>query len=445
LNGLRSRVRVQVDGQLKTGRDVAFAALLGADEFGFATAPLVASGCVMMRKCHLNTCPVGIATQDPELRARFAGTPEHVVRYFFFVAEELRAIMAQLGFRALSEMVGRADCIRPRETAHPKAKHLDFSRVLHVEKAKEEQEGRKTESPDEEERPDPSSLGALASWRPGDPPFPASSLDESLLDAARLSLKFGEPTAMQVHVSNADRAFGARLAGEIARRYGADGLRDETITIEVKGTAGQSFGAFAVSGMLLVLEGDANDYVGKGLSGGVVALRPPARAAFRASDTVIAGNTCLYGATSGRLYMAGRAGERFAVRNSGAVALVEGVGDHGCEYMTGGTVVVLGWTGRNFAAGMSGGVAYALDDDARFASRCNRGTVEIEPLTPEDEDFVRSLVEEHVLHTRSEKGRHVLASWGRHRFVKVLPTEYKRVLGVRASAENAPSKAVGDG
>ncbi|HEY8087079.1 MAG TPA: glutamate synthase-related protein, partial [Polyangiaceae bacterium] len=329
LNGLRGRVRVQVDGQLKTGRDVAFAALLGADEFGFATAPLVASGCVMMRKCHLNTCPVGVATQDPVLRARFAGTPEHVINYFFFVAEELRAIMARLGFRTIDAMVGRTDQIAVRRLDHPKANTLDFADLL-----------RPAEHKDEGGAPPPS-------------PF-QSATDEALLEGARLSVKYGAPSTLQIAVTNADRAFGARLAGELARKHGAEGLADGTVVVEATGTAGQSFGAFATRGMLLVLEGDANDYVGKGLSGGVLAVRPPVRARYKAHENVIVGNTCLYGATSGKAFLAGRAGERFAVRNSGAVAVVEGVGDHGCEYMTGGTVVVLGPTGRNFAAGMSG-------------------------------------------------------------------------------------------
>jgi glutamate synthase (NADPH/NADH) large chain len=409
LNGLRERVRLQVDGQLKTGRDVAIAALLGADEFGFATAPLVASGCVMMRKCHLNTCPVGIATQDPELRTRFAGTPEHVINYLFFVAEELRALMARMGFRSVDEMVGRADRLTVRTLNHPKAGTLDFTRVLKLAVG--------------EERGDPA---ARPAW--------VSSTEEAVLDAARISLKYKEPTTMQVSLSNADRAFGARLAGEIARKHGSQGLPDGTIVVEASGTAGQSFGAFATRGMLLVLEGDANDYVGKGLSGGVLAVRPPARARFKSHENVIVGNTCLYGATSGKLYVAGCAGERFAVRNSGAEAVVEGVGDHGCEYMTGGIVIVLGATGRNFAAGMSGGVAYVLDEDGSFASRVSKATVALEPLGTEDDEKVRTLIEEHVAHTRSARGRAVLAAWGKRRFVRVMPHEWRRVLEVRRTA-----------
>jgi glutamate synthase (NADPH/NADH) large chain len=426
LNGLRSRVRLQVDGQLKTGRDVAFAALLGADEFGFATAPLVASGCVMMRKCHLNTCPVGIATQDPVLRERFQGTPEHVINYLFFVAEELRALMARLGFRTIDEMVGRVDRIAPRTLDHPKARTLDFRDVLLL-AAKPPR--RQEEGKDEQESwgSGPSSLGVLAPWRP-------SSTDEALLEGARLSVKYGAPTTMQIALTNADRAFGARLAGDVARKYGGEGLPEATIVVESTGTAGQSYGAFATRGMLLVLEGDANDYVGKGLSGGVLAVRPPARAPYKAHENVIVGNTCLYGATSGKAFFAGRAGERFAVRNSGAVAVVEGVGDHGCEYMTGGTVVVLGGTGRNFAAGMSGGVAYVLDDDGAFASRVSRATVDVDALTAEDDDTVRALVEEHVAHTRSARGKAVLASWGKRKLVRVMPREWRRVLELRRTA-----------
>jgi glutamate synthase (NADPH/NADH) large chain len=413
LNRLRDRVRLQVDGQLKTGRDVAFAALLGADEFGFATAPLVASGCIMMRKCHLNTCPVGVATQDPVLRARFSGTPEHVINFLFFVAEELRAIMARLGFRTVDEMVGRVDRVRMRALGHPKARLLDFGAVLGA------------AAPD-------AAMGADAAiLPPANSCAERSSTDEALLEGARLSVKYGAPTTMQITLTNADRAFGAKLAGEIARRYGADGLQDGTIVIEATGTAGQSFGAFATRGMLLTLEGDANDYVGKGLSGGVLAIRPPARSRFKAHENVIVGNTCLYGATSGKAFFAGRAGERFAVRNSGVAAVVEGVGDHGCEYMTGGTVLVLGPTGRNFAAGMSGGIAYVLDDDRALAKRVSKAMVDLEPLSAEDETIVRAMIEEHVAHTRSARGKSILASWGKRRFVKIMPHEWRRVLTLR--------------
>jgi glutamate synthase (NADPH/NADH) large chain len=417
MNGLRGRVRIQVDGQLKTGRDVAFAALLGADEFGFATAPLVASGCIMMRKCHLNTCPVGVATQDPELRKRFQGTPEHVINYLFFVAEELRAIMARLGFRSVSEMAGRTDAIAVRKLAHPKAKHLDFTDVLlratGADPAIASIDNANTDTPEQSLLPRP--------------------MDEVLMEGARVSLKFGGETRVQVQLTNADRAFGARLAGELARKYGADGLPENTVVVEATGTAGQSFGAFATRGMLLVLDGDANDYVGKGLSGGVLAVRPPVQSTFKAHENVIVGNTCLYGATSGKAFFAGRAGERFAVRNSGALAVVEGVGDHGCEYMTGGTVVVLGPTGRNFAAGMSGGLAYVLDDERSLAARVSKAMVDIETLSPEDEELVRGLVEEHRNHTQSARATYVLSTWAKRRFVKVMPHEWRRVLQARAA------------
>jgi glutamate synthase (NADPH/NADH) large chain len=428
LNGLRDRVRIQVDGQLKTGRDVAFAALLGGDEFGFATAPLVASGCIMMRKCHLNTCPVGIATQDPVLRERFQGTPEHVINFLFYVAEELRGIMARLGFRTVTEMVGRTDCVVPRDIDHPKAKRLDFSKLLF----------RAVPGGDAQ------AAASTADAKPVELPrweAPISAADEALLEGARLSLKYGEPSTVQVALTNADRAFGARLAGEIARKYGADGLRDEAVVIEATGTAGQSFGAFATRGMLLVLEGDANDYVGKGLSGGVLAVRPPARARFKAHEQVIVGNTCLYGATSGKAFFAGRAGERFAVRNSGAVAVVEGVGDHGCEYMTGGTVVVLGPTGRNFAAGMSGGIAYVMDDERTLGGRASRAMVDLEMLVPEDEDLVKALIEEHTAHTKSARGKHVLSSWSKRHFVKVMPHEWRRVLQARSAQAGTKAAA----
>jgi glutamate synthase (NADPH/NADH) large chain len=409
LNGLRARVVLQADGQMKTGRDVAIAALLGADEMGFATAPLVASGCIMMRKCHLNTCPVGIATQDPVLRARFKGTPEHVINYFFFVAEELRQIMARLGFRTLGEMIGRADCLTVRkDIAHPKARLLDFSRVLEVAQA----EG-----------------GGVAPEPRGE-----SELDRSVVELSRKAIERGERVWIATGIGNVDRAFGARLAGEIARAKGARGLDEDTIRIDATGTAGQSFGAFATRGMTLHLEGDANDYVGKGLSGGVLAIRPPREATFRACDNVIVGNTVLYGATSGRCFFAGRAGERFAVRNSGALAVVEGVGDHGCEYMTGGLVLVLGTTGRNFAAGMSGGFAFVLDEDGAFAKRVNMGMVTLEPLSEQgDVEEVRALLQEHVLRTGSVKGKELLErfGWTCGKMVKVVPLEYARVRSER--------------
>lgn len=417
MNGLRDRAKIRVDGQLKTGRDVVFGLLLGADEFGFATAPLVASGCLMMRKCHLNTCPVGIATQDPVLRERFTGTPEHVINYFFFVAEEAREILAELGFKSFREAAGHVELIRVRsQIEHEKARLLDFSNVLARPKLRSTHVS-----------------AARAEHRVGD-------AEAELLEAARLSLKYGESSSAKLSIANADRAFGATLAGEIASRHGAAGLKDGAVSVELTGSAGQSFGAFATRGMLLVLEGEANDYVGKGLSGGVIAIHPSRRAKFRADENQIAGNTVLYGATSGSAYFAGRAGERFAVRNSGASAVVEGVGDHGCEYMTGGTVVVLGSTGRNFAAGMSGGVAYVFDEDGAFRERCNSASVEIENVTTEDE-VLRGLLEAHLAHTRSEKASRILSMWENARalFVRIVPTEYKNALALAAKSGDQKS------
>jgi glutamate synthase (NADPH/NADH) large chain len=421
MNDLRSRVVLQADGQLKTGRDVAFAALFGAEEFGFATAPLVASGCIMMRKCHLNTCPVGVATQDPVLRERFVGTPEHVVRYMFFVAEELRAIMARLGFRTVDEMVGRIDCVAPREgIGHEKARTLDFSRMLAVPPVKYAQRDRRNTTEQDH------GIAHVA--------------DRNLIEHARPALERREPVRISFGITNAHRTFGAMLAGEVARKHGAAGLPEGTIDVELTGTAGQSFGAFATRGMTLTLEGDANDYVGKGLSGGTLAIFPPRTATFVAAENVIVGNTCLYGATSGRAFFCGKGGERFAVRNSGADAVVEGIGDHGCEYMTGGTIVVIGRAGRNFGAGMSGGIAFVLDDDTTFASRCNKGMVEIEDLADaEDQALVRTLLEEHVTRTSSVRAQDLLKSWplAVRRFRKVIPTEYRRVLAETRLASGA--------
>jgi len=420
-NGLRGRVRLQTDGQLKTGRDVAFAALLGAEEFGFATAPLVASGCIMMRKCHLNTCPVGVATQDPVLRARFKGQPEHVINYFFFVAEELRAIMARLGFATVDEMVGRPDHVAPRDGIAGRARLLDFGAVLA-----------------------PATAAGPRHGTAHKPHGRARTVDDDVLFEVGGAIARGEPIARKVTLHNSDRAVGAGLAGEIARHHGSQGLPPDTVILHARGTAGQSFGAFAATGMALSLEGAANDYVGKGLSGGVLAIFPPRRARFSAEASAIVGNTVLYGATSGRAFFAGRAGERFAVRNSGATAVVEGLGDHGCEYMTGGVVVVLGATGRNFAAGMSGGVAYVLDDvDAAggargaFAARCNAALVDLEPLDLEDATKLRALIEEHVARTGSTQGSRLLASFAAAvgRFVKVTPREYKRAIGAARKLE----------
>ncbi len=408
-NDLRSRVFLQTDGQMRTGRDVVIAALLGAEEYGFATAPLVASGCIMMRKCHLNTCPVGIATQDPVLRAKFAGKPEHVVNFMFYVAEEARELMAQLGFRTINEMVGKVDRIRVKENVHWKANRLDFSDLLMPADAREGVGVFKTQQQDH---------GLEV------------ALDNELLQLCKPAIENKTRVEKTLTIRNVNRTVGAMLAGEIARRHGEGGLPEGTIRLNFNGTAGQSFGAFITPGVHLHLEGSANDYTGKGMSGGIVSVRPARTATFRASENIIVGNTALYGATSGKAFFSGKAGERFCVRNSGATAVVEGVGDHGCEYMTGGRLVVLGKTGRNFAAGMSGGFAYVLDEDGSFERNCNTGMVELEALDTEDAVFVATLLEEHVEHTGSEKAKRLLANWEStlSRFVKVVPTEYRKVL-----------------
>jgi glutamate synthase (NADPH/NADH) large chain len=399
LNGLRDRVRVQADGGLRTGRDVAIAAILGADEFGFATAPLIAAGCIMMRKCHLNTCPVGVATQDPVLRARFTGTPEHVVNYFFYVAEELREIMASLGVRTVEELIGRTDLVATRDAEqHWKARGVDLGRLLH-----------QVDGPRSCSQPTPKQVRAR--------------VDRQLvaaIDAGQVEAGFD--------VTNVDRSIGAFLSGEIARRHGAEGLPGDGFVARLKGTAGQSFGAFLASGITLTLDGDANDYTGKGLSGGRLVVRQPDAAPRAATDNIVVGNTCLYGATAGEAYFSGVAGERFAVRNSGAAAVVEGTGDHGCEYMTGGTVVVLGPTGRNFAAGMSGGMAFVWDPDALLAGRCNQAGVALEAV--EDGPALRHLIEQHHRWTGSERAKTLLDQWPRTlgQFVQIMPHEYRRAL-----------------
>jgi len=413
MNGLRGRVRLQVDGHLKTGRDVVFGALLGAEEFGFATAPLVASGCIMMRKCHLNTCPVGVATQDPELRRRFQGKPEHVINYLFQVAEEARALMASLGFRSMDELVGRVDCVAPRrEGLSARARRVDFSEVLY-------------------QPPEASAPGTSVRCTESQDHNLRSVLDHALIQGARPALERQTPVRLSHRVRNSDRAIGAMLSGEVARRAGEAGLPRDTVTIDLQGSAGQSFGAWLAGGVSLSLEGEANDYAGKGLCGGVVAVHPPAGSPFWADEQVIVGNTVLYGATAGEAYFNGRAGERFAVRNSGATTVVEGVGDHGCEYMTGGVVVVLGPTGRNFGAGMSGGVAVVLDEAGQFPARCHpeiRGCVE--PLTARDAELVAEVLREHALRTRSELAQRLLASWPRaaHHMVKLVPREFRAAL-----------------
>jgi glutamate synthase (NADPH) large chain len=455
LNGLRTRIAVQVDGGLRTGRDVAIGALLGADEFGFATAPLIAAGCIMMRKCHLNTCPVGVATQDPVLRARFTGQPEHVINYFFFVAEELRAIMAQMGFRTVAEMIGRVDRIDMAPALdHWKAHGVDLSRILYAAPA----EGRK----------------GLWNMDRQDHGL-ERALDHALIEAAQPALKDKEPVRGEFAVRNINRTVGAMLSGEVAKAYGHAGLPEDTIAFILRGTAGQSFGAFAARGVSLELIGDANDYVGKGLSGGRIVVRQPKEARRDPTRNIIVGNTVLYGAIAGEAYFEGVAGERFGVRNSGAVAVVEGLGDHGCEYMTGGVVVVLGDTGRNFAAGMSGGVAYVYDPRGRFKDLCNTAMVDLEAVEPAepaphssadephrpkqrapsvenngmgdmlrfDAERLRILIERHHLHTGSARAAEILENWDQAlgSFVKVMPTDYRRAL-LELSAERDAAQAV---
>jgi glutamate synthase (NADPH/NADH) large chain len=440
LNRLRSRIRVQTDGQIKTGRDVVIAAMLGADELGFATAPLVAEGCIMMRKCHLNTCPVGVATQDPVLRAKFQGKPEHVVNFFFFVAEEVRQIMAQLGIRTFNELIGRSDLLdKSKAVAHWKAKGLDFTRIFHQPEVPESEPRYQVEEQDHNL---------------------VKALDHKLIAQAKPALEKGEKVSFISPVKNVNRTVGAMLSGEVAKKYGHEGLPDDTIHIQLQGTAGQSAGAFLAHGITLDLVGEGNDYVGKGLSGGRIIVRPNTEFRGRAVDNIIAGNTVMYGAIAGEAFINGVAGERFAVRNSGATAVVEGTGDHGCEYMTGGTVVVLGATGRNFAAGMSGGIAYVYDPDGDFAKKCNMSMVALDPVLSgveqeakvdralwhstvrngeghTDEAVLKGLIERHFKYTGSTRARNLLDDWNnaRSKFVKVFPTEYKRALGELNAAQ----------
>ncbi len=445
LNRLRGRIAVQVDGQIKTGRDVVIGALLGADEFGFATAPLVVAGCIMMRKCHLNTCPVGVATQDPVLRRRFKGLPEHVVNFFFFVAEEVREIMAQLGVRRFDELIGRTDYVDTRRgIEHWKARGLDYSRIFHQ----------------------VSMPGGVARRRCEDQDHGLDkALDHRLIEQSRAAIERGERVSFIHPIRNINRTVGTMLSSEVARRHGHEGLPDDTIHIQLQGTAGQSFGAFLAHGITLDLVGDANDYTGKGLSGGRIVVRSPNDFRGFGPEHIIVGNTVLYGATGGEAYFNGVAGERFAVRNSGAIAVVEGTGDHGCEYMTRGTVVVLGGTGRNFAGGMSGGVAYVFDEHGDFAARCNTAMVAIEPVLAHkeqearvdraiwhsldgsvggqesDERLLRELVERHFRHTGSFRAKEILADWdnARLRFRKVFPHEYQRALR-QLAGETAPAR-----
>jgi glutamate synthase (NADPH/NADH) large chain len=426
INDLRSRVRIQTDGKIQTGRDVAIAALLGAEEFGFATMPLISMGCIMMRKCHLNTCPVGIATQNPELRKKFRGTPEHVINFFFFVAEELREIMARLGFRTVDEMVGRVDMLHMHPAVeHWKAKGIDLSSILHQPSVPLRIGRRCTISQDH-------GLG--------------QALDHQILAMAKESLESRAPAEISFPIRNVHRTVGAMLSGEVAKRYGSEGLPENTIKIHFNGSAGQSFGAFLAKGISLILEGDANDYVGKGLSGGKLAIYPPKNSGFVPEENSIVGNVVLYGATSGEAYFCGKAGERFAVRNSGATAVVESVGAHGCEYMTNGIVVVLGRTGKNFAAGMSGGLAFVLDERGDFAEKlCNRTMVDLEQPGNEDETLLQRLIKQHVDATGSRRGQWILDHWcdTASKFVKVFPHDYKRVLGIarQPKAEVKPEKA----
>jgi len=447
INDLRGRVALQVDGGLRTGRDVVIGAMLGADEFGFATAPLIAAGCIMMRKCHLNTCPVGVATQDPVLRKRFRGQPEHVINYLFFVAEEIRELMAKMGMRSFNELIGRVDLLDKRAVVeHAKSQGLDFSRLFH--------------------KPDIGPEIAVYHSSKQDHPI-HDIIDRELIKQAARALDHGEPVKITMPISNTDRTTGAMLSGEIAKRYGHAGLPDGTIQVCFEGTAGQSFGAFVASGVTLDLVGEANDYVGKGLSGGRLIVRPSEKSGIVPEESIIVGNTVLYGAITGECYFRGVAGERFAVRNSGATAVVEGTGDHGCEYMTGGIVVVIGQTGRNFAAGMSGGIAYVLDEAGDFATRCNLSMVELEPVEEEDEmlerhlhsggdleskgrvdvsgdmtrfdeERLRQFITSHLHHTGSAKAKTILDNWDEYRpkFVKIMPVEYRRALREMSEAHH---------
>lgn len=416
LNNLRSRIAVQVDGQMRTGRDVVIGALLGAEEFGFATAPLIVCGCIMMRKCHNNTCPVGVATQDPELRRHFKGKPEHVINFFRFIAMEIREIMSKLGFRTMNEMVGRVDMLEINEdNKHWKTKNLDLSSILYRPELPKRFGKRKTVEQEDQT---------------------ANVIDKKLIQIAQSSLKSGEKVSKSLEIKNTDRSVGAMLSGEITKKYGKKGLIEDTIDFTFVGTAGQSFGAFAVSGLTLRLKGDANDYLGKGLSGGKIIVTPHQESPLEAEKNIIAGNTLLYGSTSGKVYINGQVGERFAVRNSGAIAVVEGIGDHGCEYMTGGRIVILGETGRNFGAGMSGGIAYVLDEQDSFSPKCNFEMIEIDELKPNDISTVKGLIENHVKYTGSSKAKKILDSWDQYidKFVKVINPKYREII--ECSKEN---------
>ncbi|MBV8928782.1 MAG: glutamate synthase subunit alpha, partial [Mycobacteriaceae bacterium] len=420
LNGLRDRIVVQVDGQLKTGRDVVVAALLGAEEFGFATAPLVVSGCIMMRVCHLDTCPVGVATQNPVLRKQFNGKPEFVENFFMFIAEEVRELMAQLGFRTVNEMVGHVDALDTTVAAeHWKARKLDLSPVLY--------------------EPESAFMNQDLYCSSRQDHGLDKALDQQLIVMSREALDDQTPVKFATKITNVNRTVGTMLGHEVTKAYGGQGLPDDTIDITFDGSAGNSFGAFVPKGITLRVYGDANDYVGKGLSGGKIVVRPARNAPqdFVAEQNIIGGNVILFGATSGEAFLRGVVGERFAVRNSGAHAVVEGVGDHGCEYMTGGKVVILGPTGRNFAAGMSGGIAYVYDPNATFAAHLNTEMVDLEELDGEDLEWLHRMLTKHLDATDSTPARRILAGWPRQQsyFHKVMPRDYKRVLEAMAEAE----------
>jgi glutamate synthase (NADPH/NADH) large chain len=422
---LREHIRVQVDGQIKTGRDVVVAALLGAEEFGFATTTLVAMGCVMMRKCHLNTCPVGVATQDPELRKRFAGKAEHVVNFMRFLAREVRELMAELGFRSFEQMIGQVERLAVDEAvAHHKTRGLDFSRML--------------------AKPLAPRGSALYCTKPQVDAFPPS-LDAVILERAGGALEKPTPVTLELAIRNSDRAVGATLSAEVSRRHGGAGLPADTVKVKFHGSAGQSFAAFLARGVTFELEGDANDYFCKGLSGGRVIVYPPRASTFIPERNIITGNVNLFGATSGEVYINGMAGERFCVRNSGALAVVEGVGDHGCEYMTGGRVIVIGETGINFAAGMSGGIAYVLDRSQLFDTRCNLEMVDVEPLTEdEDQQFLKDCLERHVRFTGSRNAAQILELWEEMLplFVKVIPLDYRAAMQRLKEREMKESESV---
>jgi glutamate synthase domain-containing protein 3 len=410
-NGLRDRIVVQTDGQLRTGRDIVIAALLGAEEFGFGTAVLVTLGCILMRKCHMNTCPVGVATQDPVLRANFGGQAEFTERFFRFIAQEMREYMAALGFRTVDEMVGRVDKLEVRKAInHWKAKLLDFSALL--------------------THPDPDGKADLRCIRKQDHEL-SSSLDNELIKQSEKALNQKKPVIIEIPIRNINRTVGTMLSSEVTRKYGSSGLPEDTIQLNFEGSAGQSLGAFLAPGITIRVEGDANDYVGKGMSGGKIIVNPYHESTFKPHQNIIAGNVILYGATAGEMYLHGMAGERFAVRNSGATAVVEGVGDHGCEYMTGGTVVVIGQTGNNFGAGMSGGIAFVYDEHEWFGMRCNLDMVDLESVwTEEDKDVLRSMLEKHLQYTQSTRAKDILDNWESRLplFVKVIPMEYKLSL-----------------